>query len=163
MPLWLFPWKCENDANASPLLGAPVAQTIAVQNLENRLTLKLESRIVKLNVRKLSLAARILVANSLLLGCIWYLITVWAGKREFLGRLQRMVDKFVWAGRSRVDRATIAKPRAEGGLGLLSVEAQFQALSSRIMLWILGEGNHPLQRNSPRSHSECVSEKMGHG
>lgn len=145
MPLWLFPWKWEHDAIATLLLGAPAAQTIVVQSIEHRLVTKMESKIVTLNARKLSLAARIIVANSLLLGCIWYLITVWAGERAFLGRLQRIVDKFVWAGRSRVDRATVARPRAAGGLGLLGVEAQFHALSSRTMLWILGEGNHPLQ------------------
>lgn len=145
LQLWLLPWTWEDDTNATPILGPLVAQTIAVERLELMLVSKLESRILKLKAQKWSLAAQILVANSLLLGCIWYLITIWAGKRQFLKQIQRMVDGFVWAGRSRVARATVALPRTDGGLGLLGVEAQFNALSSGFMLWILGNGAHPLQ------------------
>lgn len=58
-------------------------------------------------------------------------------------KIQRKIDNFVWAGRSRVARATVALP--EGGLGLLGVEAQFNALASNILLWLLAPGEHPLQ------------------
>lgn len=156
MALWLFPWKWENDTHASPLLGAPVAQTIVVQQLEEMLIQKLETRLIRLRPRKLSLAARILVANTLLLGCIWYFIVFWAGERPFLRKLQRIIDHYVWAGRSRVRRSTVALPRAEGGLGLLGVEEQFIALTSGFMVWILEEGEHPL-RSILRSHLHQVS------
>lgn len=144
--LWLLPWSWEDDENASPLLGAPTAQTIAVEPLETSVLSKLENTLEKLRTRKLALAARITVANSLLLGCIWYLIVVWAGARTFLTKLQRLIDAFVWAGRPRVDRYTIALPKAAGGLGLLGVEAQYNALTSNTMLWLLMEGDHPLQQ-----------------
>lgn len=42
--LWLFPWIWENDGVASKLLGAPVAQIIVVEQLEELLLTKLESR-----------------------------------------------------------------------------------------------------------------------
>lgn len=117
-------------------------------SLELSLLTKLDSRLTKLQTRQLALAARITVANSLLLGCLWYLIIVWAGTRNFLTKLQRIIDTFVWAGRSRVARvarATVALPKAEGGLGLLGVEAQYIALTSNFMCWVLTEGIHPLQ------------------
>lgn len=86
--LWLFPWIWENDEDASPLLGAPEgapsAQMIAVEQLEALLLAKLESRLSKLRLRHMALAARIMVANTILLGCIWYLLTIWAGKKAFL-------------------------------------------------------------------------------
>lgn len=103
--------------------GAPVAQTIAVGRVESMLVTKMESKLVKLRACRLSLAARIIVVNSILLGSIWYLIIIWAGKCSFFGQLQRLVDNFVWGGRPWVNRATVAKPRAEGGLSLLGVEA----------------------------------------
>lgn len=81
---------------------------------------KLENRMIKLRARQLTLAAQITIANTLLLGCIWYLITVWAGQPCFLGKLQRLINIFIWAGRSRVVRGTVALPRAEGGLGLFT-------------------------------------------
>lgn len=100
--LWLLPWHWETDLDASPLLGAPAAQTIVAEKIEQLLITKLESKITKLRARQMALAARILVANTLLLGCVWYLITVWAGARIFLKKIQRIIDNFVWAGRSRV-------------------------------------------------------------
>lgn len=42
-------------------------------------------------------------------------------------------------------RETVALPRIEGGLGLLGVEAQYNALSSSLLIWILTEGDHHLR------------------
>lgn len=144
--LWVLPWSWENDATASNMLGIPVAQTLSVDLVETALVTKLQSRITKLNKRHLALAARIVTANSLLLGCVWYMHTVWAGKRNFLSKLQKMIDTFVWAGRSPVKRTTTALPRAEGGLSLISVETQYRALTCNFMLWIMREGQHPLRQ-----------------
>lgn len=118
--------------------------------------INLAGRLTKLRARQMALAARILVANTLLLGCIWYLITIWAGKLSFLTKIQQIIDKFVWSGRSRVARATVALPKAEGGLGLLGVEAQYNALISNLMVWVLMEGDHPL-RLILRSHIHHAS------
>lgn len=70
---------------------------------------------------------------------------MWAGKRGFLKKIQRLIDKFVWAGRSHVVRATVALPKAEGGLGLIRVEEQYNALTNNLMVWILKPGDHPLR------------------
>lgn len=31
---------------------------------------------------------------------------IWAGKRKFLNKLQKVIDGFIWSGRSRVAQAT---------------------------------------------------------
>lgn len=71
-------------------------------------------------------------------------------------KIQRIIDKFVWAGRSRAARATVALPRIEVGLGLLGVEAQYNALSSSILIWIMATGDHPL-KTILRSHIYAAS------
>lgn len=98
--LRLLPWKWENDATTSPLLGAPMAHSITQERLETTLIQKVESRIVKYQPMALSFAARVMVANCIIMGCIWYLLILWAGDERFLQRLQRMVDHFVWKGRN---------------------------------------------------------------
>lgn len=98
MELWMMSWIWEDDSNATPLLGPPVKQSFSTDRVENALMSKLEGRIAKLRNRQLALAARIIVANALLLGSLWYLIVVWAGKRSFLAKLQRVIDCFVWTG-----------------------------------------------------------------
>lgn len=128
------PWKWENNAEASKLLGIPTAQTLSVPRIESEIITKLEGRITKLDERHLTLAARIAIANSLLLGCIWFMLTVWAGKSEFLKKIQRMVERFVWKGRLRVRGSTTALPKEDGGLNILGIEAQFRALTGKFMI-----------------------------
>lgn len=87
-------------------MGIPIAQTLSVGRIETAIVSKLENRIEKLHTHHLALAASITIANSILLGCIWYMLAVWAGKKAFLTKLQRIIDHFVWAGLSWVNRAT---------------------------------------------------------
>lgn len=79
------------------------------------------------------------------MGCIWYLLAVWAGSRAFLLKLQKIIDAFVWAGRSRVNRGTVALPKDEGGLDLMGVESQYYAISANFMLWLMKQEPHPLR------------------
>lgn len=57
MHLWLLPWKWEEDGHASNLLGVPTANTINVEQIENRFLSKLDNKIAKLRTRQLALAA----------------------------------------------------------------------------------------------------------
>lgn len=72
-------------------------------------------------------------------------ITRWAGDLAFLTKIQRQIDVFVWAGKSRVDRNTITKSKAKGGMGLLSVMDQFRSIAGNLMIWLLSPGKHPLR------------------
>lgn len=142
---WLFPWRWETNLAASKTLGIPVAQSLSVELIEEEVVSKLDNRITKLKARHLTLAARVVTANSLLLGSIWYMLTVWAGEKGFLRMLQKKLDDFVWAGRARVRRSATALPKAEGGLNLLDVESQLRALAGKFMIWLLGDGPHILR------------------
>lgn len=65
MQLWMLPWIWEDDLNASPLVGAPTAQSIFVEQIELALLTKLDKRLDKLKSRQPALAACITVANKL--------------------------------------------------------------------------------------------------
>lgn len=143
--LRLLPWKWESDATASPLLGVPVAQTLSCEKMETMITEKLDGKLAKMRLRHLNLAARVTVANSILLGCLWYLLSVWSGKLQFLNLLQKRIDAFVWAGRSRVARSTVLLPKNVGGLGLVGVVEQYRALTGNLFMWIVTDAIHPLR------------------
>lgn len=153
-----MPWKWEDDSAASPLLGAPMAQTIAQERLETTLIQKVESRIAKYQPLALSFAARVMVANCMILGCIWYLLIMWAGEARFLQRLQRMVDRFVWKGRNRVARATVTLSKNAGGLGQIDIAAQYRALTGSLVIWVTRAGTHPL-RSILRGHIGQLSHR----
>lgn len=68
---------------------------------------KVTTRIQKFWGKHLSLAACIVVANSLVLSTLWYLLTLWAGDMVFLASIQKLINHFVWNGKSRVDNHTV--------------------------------------------------------
>lgn len=145
LEIWIFAWRWEDDACALKLLGIPTAQTLSIARIETTLITKLETQIAKLRERHLVMAARVIITNLLLLGCIWFMLTVWIGKKEFLKKIQRIVDHFVWMGRSKVRGSTTALPREEGGLNVLSVEAQYNALTGTFILWLMMSEEHPMR------------------
>lgn len=141
-----LPWTWEVDTTATKLLGFPTASDISAAQLENQVQLRMSTSIAKLQQRQLSLAGRVVAANSLILGSIWYLLTLWAGDLSFLAKLQRTLESFVWVGRARVNRNTMTQSRAKGGLGLMLIIEQYRALAGNLMIWALGPGSHPLRR-----------------
>lgn len=143
---WLLPWTWEENSNASPLLGFPVAAEFSIELMESHIVDKLEARIDKIKNQHLSLAARVTVANGLILSMLWYMLTLWADSITFLSKTQKRIKSFVWAGRPRVDRSTITQSRAKGGLGLLLIVEQYHALAGNLMVWTLGPRDHPLRQ-----------------
>lgn len=72
------------------------------------------------------------------MGCLWFLLIMWAGKVSFLKKLQRLVDNFVWTGQSRVRLDIISLPPA-------CIIKQYQALLGSILLWVSIIDKHPLR------------------
>jgi hypothetical protein len=142
-------WEWESPENSSKLLGFPVAESVSLPRMQAMVTEKLESKLQVSRKNPMNLAARVVVANHLLLSSIWYWLTLWPGTLGELSKLQTKVVKFIWAGqkltaRHRVDAATLCRPKHEGGLRLLSIPAETAALSGKILLWALHE---PVSRN----------------
>lgn len=154
----MLPWKWEENGSASPLLGIPIAETIAMRRFEALIVTKLESKLNKLQAFCLTLGAQIVVANGLVMGCLWFLLIMWAGEVSFLKKLQRLIDNFVWTGRSRVHHTIIALTPTEGGLGLISIINQYQALSGSLMLWVAMTEERPLQ-GILQNHISQVSQR----
>lgn len=109
--LWLLPWKWEDNKTATRSLGVPVAHTIVIEKPESFLLSILEGKLNKLKLKFLTLVTRATVANRLLLNCLWYLLIIWAGKDKFLAKLQKVVDNFLWNGRSRVANVVVSLPK----------------------------------------------------
>lgn len=124
MSFWLLTWTWEEDANATKLLGFPTSSNFSTDQMEQQIQLKISTSIGKLQHRQLSLAGRVVAVNSLILGSIWYLLTLWVGDLAFVAKLHRTLDSFVWAGRAIVNRNTTTQSRANGGLGLMLIIEQ---------------------------------------
>lgn len=135
------------------MLGIFMAAGFSVSLMENQALSKVDACIAKMSDKHLSLAARVIVANGLILSSLWYLITLWAGDLAFFTRLQNKIEAFVWAGRRRVDMNTIAQCKLGGGLGLLTILDQYKAIARGIMILTLGPGHRP----PAKKHSHIAS------
>lgn len=85
---------------------------------------------------------------------------------ERLHRLQKLVVGFIWGrreaqGRHRIVARIICLPCKEGGLGLINIATQAQALVMRIFMWGLEVGHHPLQWWIRAQLSKRVEELFG--
>lgn len=160
MDYWLFPWAWEENSNATNLLGFPVASDFSTSLMETQIHGKLQSSIAKLQRRQLTLAGRVVAANCLILGTIWYLVTLWAWDLSFLSGLQKIVEAFVWSGRSRENRNTATQSKAQGGLGVILIIEQYNAIAGNLMLWVRGTEGHPL-RTILCSYLRDLSQRQG--
>lgn len=106
MAFWMLPWSWEEDSNATNMLGFPTASSFLTSQMETIVSDKIVRGIEKLQKRQLSLAGCILAANNLILSTIWFLSTLWAGELTFFSKMQRLIEEFVWGGRSRVNHHT---------------------------------------------------------
>jgi hypothetical protein len=141
-------WTWEFNAGATKMLGIPMAQSVSEVDVFSELNRRLEERLAKGRYKFTSLIGRVVIANHLILSSLWYLLTLWSGNPKELEQMQAQILRFVWGGedkqtRNRVDKATIFRSKAEGGLGLISIVSQTRALSGRIVMWALHMNRPP--------------------
>ena len=141
-------WTWESLADASKLLGVPIAQGISEEVMIKHLYTKLKARLTKARFKHLTLIGRVVIANHLVSSSLLYLLTLWAGNRGELHKLQTIITRFVWGGQDqrvqhRVSLEMITKPKEEGGLGLIAIDAQTQALSGRVIIWTMWRDRAP--------------------
>ncbi|KAL3698884.1 hypothetical protein R1sor_012960 [Riccia sorocarpa] len=114
----------------------------------------------------LSVFGRVTIANAVLLGALWYYIPLWAGDLENLERIKKQIVNFVWSGaslntRHRASTKIITQSLSEGGLGLISLTAQYAAFAARTLRWAYHEGRHPLQLIIRATVEEMSTEAFG--
>lgn len=78
------------------------------------------------------------------------MVALWTRDFAQLHQFGKCIKDFVWSGQyvgkfPRVNYDTITRPKDEGRLGLISVEAHFIAMVGKTILWAAATGNHTLQ------------------
>jgi hypothetical protein len=95
-PPWLaifdFPWAIEHSL--SKLLGTPFGLNLVIEDVDNFLLGKITKKIdYWVNVH-LSLAAKAIIVNSILLSTLWYFISIWRGSLQILRWIRSMLRDF---------------------------------------------------------------------
>ena len=77
-------------------LGCIVGLGLNTKDMIMPLLLRLRNKLIYWNKEKLSLAGRVVVANSVILSCIWYIASTWLFSRSIMLKVQRLVRNFIW-------------------------------------------------------------------
>lgn len=99
--------------------------------------------------KSLSLAARILVTNQIILASIWYFASCSTVSTGVLLRIRTLVRNFVWGGspdrrtRARVAWDTAIIPTMRGGLRVFDPVIQTRALLAKMIPRALVPGAEP--------------------
>ena len=115
-------------------LGCRVGLGLKVDDMIAPLLLRLRNKLIYWNKEKLSLAGRVVVANSVLLSSIWYIASTWLFSRSIMLKVQRLVRNFIWGNDTvhntiaKVAWSVLIQPKHKGGLGLIDPFMQSKAL-----------------------------------
>ena len=88
----------------------------------------------------LSFAARIVIANQVLLSTMWYVTSCWIFVKSSIGQIRRLIKNFLWSGgdggfaRGKVAWSTLILPKCHGGLGLIDPEDQSKAMIAKLIV-----------------------------
>ena len=118
-------------------LGCRVGLELKAEDMVAPLLLRLRNKLIYWNKEKLSLAGRIVVANSVLLSSIWYIASTWLFSRTIMLKVQRLIRNFIWGNNAsnnsvaKVAWTVLIQPKRKGGLGLIDPFMQSKALLSK--------------------------------
>ncbi|KAL3690477.1 hypothetical protein R1sor_016786 [Riccia sorocarpa] len=94
---------------------------------------------------------RIVIVNHLIYGIVWFLLPLWARGKDKIRNLEMMVLKYVWGGdettnkRHKVAEEILHQRKSDGGMELMSLQAQTQAFAAKTVPWAYTPGTHPLK------------------
>ena len=94
-----------------------------------------------LSNRRLSLFQRVTYANACMLSKLWYLTHIYPLTEKYAKEINKIIFLYIWSGPYEpIRRATVFRPRNEGGLGIVNcyVKAQVIFINS-FMQYVINE------------------------
>lgn len=150
-PRWLASFGCSiaPPGTLSKLLGTPFGVSLATTDVDQFLAGKIKAKLKYWSSIHLSLAARAVVVNSVLLSTLWYFISVWGGSTVVLRKIRASLRNYLWAGTEEASRARVRwedvyAAKKFGGLGIIDPEEALIGLMGKWVVKALVPDNTPL-------------------
>lgn len=111
-----------DDGVATKYLGFPFGKNLLQKDKDAKILHQVRSKLNFWTGKRLSLAARVLVSNQVILASIWYFASCCAISKGVLLRVRTLVRNFIWGDqpdkriRARVAWDTAVIPTVKGGL-----------------------------------------------
>ena len=100
VPPWLGELRCPWTLldQLAKLLGTPIGINVSVPDLDDFLLAKITKKLKYWMALHLSLAARVVVVNSMLSSMLWFFITVWGGSFTIMRCIRGLLCNYFWLG-----------------------------------------------------------------
>lgn len=105
------------------LFGLPFGIDVHTADIDQFLVDKIEKKLSYWTTLKLSLAARSVVVNAVLLSTLWFFVSLWRGSLQVTRKIKSCLMNFLWSGSSHRTRVRVSwtdcyAHKHQGGLGL---------------------------------------------
>ena len=130
-------------------LGFPIGWNMPQEDKDSKILQQIRGKLAIWTPKPLSMAARILVSNQVILASIWYLASCTNISQGTLKKAKALVRNYIWSGnpdkkcRARVAWDSAILPVTHGGIKVFDPEAQANALLAKMIIRGLAPGNEP--------------------
>ncbi|KAL3699016.1 hypothetical protein R1sor_017038 [Riccia sorocarpa] len=128
-------WNSDNDVDK--FLGFHFRDGLDEEGIYQAARAKIIQKINSSGNRSTIVYGRVMIANHIFYGIIWFVLPLWLGNRSYLRKLETLILWFVLGGNEstktwhRVVETILHQKRQNGGIGLLSLQAQVQAFAAK--------------------------------
>jgi hypothetical protein len=134
----LFDLKDYTLKEFTKYLGVYIGHNIPPTLLWDLIIKKMKISIAIWNRRKLSIQGRILVAKIYILSRVWFAATNQIIPKKVLDEIHKIIYEYIWEGkRAPVNHAIASLDKKDGGINVLDLEFQIQALLSKWIVQLL--------------------------
>ena len=116
-------WLWAQDGELAKLFGTPFGLHLKICDIDSFLFQKVRKKLIYWSSKFLSLSARAIIVNMVLLSSLLYFISIWAGSKQVIRRIQADVRNYPWVDsftstHARVNWRDCWASKKIGGLGI---------------------------------------------
>lgn len=133
-----------------PHLGLPLMEGEDNSELGRQVCVKFIWKARALQLKELSLPARVIAINHILVATLWYFVFAWAPSKQDFKKLQTIILNFLWSQTMdkpecslKVAWAHLIQPKKQGGLGLMDPRLKATALHGQWTIKALSPSVYP--------------------
>jgi hypothetical protein len=129
-------------------LGIQVGFHLPPETNFDKMLFALKGKLINWSTCCLSLAGKILVANQVLFASMWYMATSWNSNPKMCNQVRGVVRNFIWSGkatnaRAKVKWETLVLLTSQGGLRIIDLKTQSEALLAKLLIRVFAPGGEP--------------------
>ncbi|KAL3682785.1 hypothetical protein R1sor_000807 [Riccia sorocarpa] len=160
-PTWTLDldWTWVPPDNVEKFLGFYFRDGLDEDGIYEAIKTKVLTKINSPLLRSTTVHGRVVIANHIIYGIRWFVLPIWSANRAKLRKIEGLILRYVWGGneakksRHRVTEKILHQGKIDGGLGLMSLQAQVQAFTAKTMTTTIRLAFEKIIDSTPEHHA----------